>query len=292
MNINLDYVNYIKNAYVDKYIVLDDVKDCLYYALSDGKNIRAVIYLTLIEQLTIDLNIADTPRELLNDCSIYAEYLHTASLILDDMPHMDNDTIRRNKPSLHYKFGTAKAQLSAMSLINMAHQLVSDNIIQLYKNHLYMNIDQFVAFQLFWQQYQYRFLGDQGLAGGQLMDLYLMRDTNLEYYLKMITYKTARLFELSFTLPYCLVAIKNKIVQSKFDMFLELGTNFGIWYQLLDDIDDYNPNQLKNSNNNLLNYMDIVEAKELISEYYAKCTELSDKLSINLNDIFKLIKKN
>ena len=55
------------------------------------------------------------------------ECIHSYSLIHDDLPCMDNDTIRRGKPSTHKKYGEATAVLAGNSLLTLAFEIISDN---------------------------------------------------------------------------------------------------------------------------------------------------------------------
>jgi len=78
--------------------------------LLNGKNIRPLIFLNIIE-----------PKKKISqiDCklAVAIELLHCASLIIDDLPSMDNDNLRRGEPTLHIKYGVDKAQLISNKFI-------------------------------------------------------------------------------------------------------------------------------------------------------------------------------
>ncbi len=88
------------------------------------------------------------------------ECIHAYSLIHDDLPCMDNDLIRRGKPSTHVKFGEATAVLAGNSLLTMAFEILSHNYLNIkkdIKNDLISKISECA--------------GHLGIAGGQYLDL-------------------------------------------------------------------------------------------------------------------------
>ena len=88
------------------------------------------------------------------------EAIHAYSLIHDDLPCMDNDSIRRGKPSTHKKFGEATAVLAGNSLLTLAFEIISDEKNSL--SHKQKNeILKLLA----------HYSGHTGIAGGQELDL-------------------------------------------------------------------------------------------------------------------------
>ena len=88
------------------------------------------------------------------------ECIHAYSLIHDDLPCMDNDNIRRGKPSTHMRFGESTAVLAGNSLLTLAFEILSNenlNISEKAKIDLISKISQSS--------------GHQGIAGGQFLDL-------------------------------------------------------------------------------------------------------------------------
>ena len=112
------------NDTIEKYIYepIRTTQPILYeivkYALDGGKRLRSVITLTVAEAVNPDLN--------LDKLALCVELLHNASLIVDDMPCMDNDKTRRGKPSTHIKFGEASAVLAGSSLLTLAFEIITD----------------------------------------------------------------------------------------------------------------------------------------------------------------------
>ena len=152
----------IKNAFkVDKFLIdfLSDqsrsllVKPMKYGIISGGKKIRS----TIILDAGKIFNLAE--KKLLNICAA-VECIHSYSLIHDDLPCMDNDTVRRGKPATHIKFGEASAVLAGSSLLTLAFEIIADkkNLLSLKQRN---EITSLLA----------NFSGHTGIAGGQELDL-------------------------------------------------------------------------------------------------------------------------
>ena len=90
-----------------------------YGVISGGKKIRS----TIIFNTGKIFNLKE--KKLLNICAA-VECIHSYSLIHDDLPCMDDDDIRRGKPSAHIKFGEATAVLAGNSLLTLAFEIISD----------------------------------------------------------------------------------------------------------------------------------------------------------------------
>ena len=129
------------------------VKPMKYGVISGGKKIRS----TLIFDAGKMFNISE--KKLINICAA-VECIHSYSLIHDDLPCMDNDSIRRGKPSTHIKFGEASAVLAGSSLLTLAFEIIADKKYLL--NFKVKNeIIKFLA----------GCSGHTGIAGGQELDL-------------------------------------------------------------------------------------------------------------------------
>ena len=107
-------VNFLKKQ--KKSLLLKPMK---YGVISGGKKIRS----TLIFDTGKIFGIKES--KLLNICAA-VECIHSYSLIHDDLPCMDNDSIRRGKPSTHIKFGEASAVLAGSSLLTLAFEIIAD----------------------------------------------------------------------------------------------------------------------------------------------------------------------
>ena len=129
------------------------VKPMKYGVLSGGKKIRSTIIFDTGKIFNINEN------KLINVCAA-VECIHSYSLIHDDLPCMDNDLIRRGKPSAHVKFGEASAVLAGSSLLTLAFEIIASKKYSLnskMKNELIRSLASCS--------------GHTGIAGGQELDL-------------------------------------------------------------------------------------------------------------------------
>jgi geranylgeranyl diphosphate synthase type II len=151
---------------------------CEYALLSGGKRLRPQLVLMIGEALgSFDVMPA----------ALSVEFFHTASLIADDLPCMDNDGERRGRPSLHKMFGETVAVLASYALI-------AEGYGGIYRAGL-LNPKADLSLCL---EAATRCAGLQGATNGQFLDLY-PPDGSLETVLKVIRQKTVTLFEISAT---------------------------------------------------------------------------------------------
>ena len=152
------------------------------------------------------------------------ECIHAYSLIHDDLPCMDNDSIRRGKPSTHIKFGEASAVLAGNSLLTLAFEIIADKNY-LINPKLKNEIIKSLAFCS----------GHTGIAGGQELDLkFENKKKSLKQIINMQKKKTGKLFN------FCLNAVA--ILANKNDkekkFYSDLGEDIGVLFQLSDDFLD------------------------------------------------------
>ena len=152
------------NSYLKKYLKKQEYSGLLkpmgYGLFSGGKKIRSKI---LIDCGKI-LNVKYTKLIIIGAA---VECIHAYSLIHDDLPCMDNDSIRRGKPSTHIKFGESTAVLAGNSLLTLAFEILSDKNLNLNdktKNNLIKKLS--------------KSAGHTGIAGGQLLDLNFEKKKN------------------------------------------------------------------------------------------------------------------
>ena len=156
------------------------------------------------------------------------ECIHAYSLIHDDLPCMDNDSIRRGKPSTHIKFGESTAVLAGNSLLTMAFEILSHKNLKISeknKNNLINKISECS--------------GHLGIAGGQYLDLtYEHKKVSQIKITQMEIKKTGKLFSFCCAAP---LILKNK---SKIEIkrFEDIGADIGLLFQVADDLIDYKGN--------------------------------------------------
>ena len=188
-----------------------------YGVISGGKKIRS----TIIFDTGKIFNINE--KKLINICAA-VECIHSYSLIHDDLPCMDNDSIRRGKPSTHIKYGEASAVLAGSSLLTLAFEIIADKKYILnskFKNEIIKSLA--------------NCSGHTGIAGGQELDLkFENKNKKINKIIDMQKKKTGKLFN------FCLYAvgvIANKNYKEKF-FLSNLGEEIGLLFQLADDFLD------------------------------------------------------
>ena len=153
------------------------------------------------------------------------ECIHAYSLIHDDLPCMDNDTIRRGKQSTHIKFGESTAVLAGNSLLTMAFEILT---------HKDLKTSQAVKVDLVNKLSESA--GHLGIAGGQYLDLsYEHKKVSKKRILEMEIKKTGKLFSFCCAVPLIL----KKRNKSEIKKFENLGSDIGLLFQVADDLIDH-----------------------------------------------------
>lgn len=200
------------------------LRDSMTYSLSaGGKRIRPILCIAAYETCVKDsrANIEDI---LPYACAI--EFIHTYSLIHDDLPAMDNDDLRRGKPTNHKVFGEGMAILAGDGLLTEAFYLLSNNTnYARFSSDTILKIIREIAMAV----------GVHGMVGGQAQDL-LSEDTEPdEETLSFIhIHKTAALITASVRIGGMLAdCSENELVG-----LTKYGENIGLAFQVIDDILD------------------------------------------------------
>jgi geranylgeranyl diphosphate synthase type II len=187
-----------------------------YSMLAGGKRIRPVLCLAAYEAFGGD------PRDVLRQaCSI--EFIHTYSLIHDDLPAMDNDDLRRGKPTNHIVFGEAMAILAGDALLTEAFRIFSDNK-KIPPESMRAGI------------YELSFAaGVMGMVAGQAQDILSENSRPDEETVHFIhRNKTAALIRGSVRIGAILAGVGDPDITS----CTTFGENIGLAFQIIDDILD------------------------------------------------------
>jgi len=158
------------------------------------------------------------------DLAIGLEYFHTASLLFDDLPSMDDAIERRGNPCVHLEFGDAGAILVALALINRAYALTWRAVSACLPERRSQALN-----------YVERQLGVHGLLNGQSLDLHyaaLPHDRQTTEQIAMG--KTVSLIQLTLVLP----AILGGASASELQMLERIALYWGLSYQIVDDLKD------------------------------------------------------
>lgn len=197
---------------------------CEYALMNGGKRFRPIIVMMIAKALGDPV-----------DCSHAAlaiEYFHTASLVADDLPCMDDDAERRNKPTTHKVFGETTALLVSYSLIAAGYGLIASNaeLIRNCSKPFAAHGDRICALAL--QNATYN-TGIHGASGGQYLDLY-SSEFSLATLKDVIHKKTVTLFEISFVFGWLFGGGD----LSKLDLVKKAASHFGMAFQVVDDLGD------------------------------------------------------
>ncbi len=153
------------------------------------------------------------------------EFIHTYSLIHDDLPAMDDDNLRRGKPTNHVVFGEAMAILAGDGLLNLAFQKMIAQVIAMADKTAGLNALHTIATAA----------GVDGMLGGQAMDVAAEGEVIAEDVLHYIhTHKTAALIEASLVAGAQLASCPQRVV----DHYRTFGHHLGMAFQIVDDILD------------------------------------------------------
>nr|6SXN_B Chain B, Geranylgeranyl pyrophosphate synthase [Picosynechococcus sp. PCC 7002] len=184
-----------------------------YSLLAGGKRLRPILCLAACEML------GGTAAMAMNTaCAL--EMIHTMSLIHDDLPAMDNDDLRRGKPTNHKVYGEDIAILAGDALLSYAFEYVArtpdvpaERLLQ-----VIVRLGQAV--------------GAEGLVGGQVVDLESETDVAVETLNFIHTHKTGALLEVCVTAGAILAGAKPEEVQ----LLSRYAQNIGLAFQIVDDI--------------------------------------------------------
>jgi len=189
-----------------------------YSLFPGGKRIRSKIIVDIGSLLSIDYKN-------LIIVGAAVECIHAYTLIHDDLPCMDDDKIRRGKPSTHVKFGESTAVLAGNSLQTLACEIIASSNL---------NINEKIKISLIKKLSECS--GHLGIAGGQYLDLsYEKKKISKKKIIEMEIKKTGKLFSFCCAVP---AIIKNKN-NKEINFFENIGSNIGLLFQIADDLIDF-----------------------------------------------------
>jgi geranylgeranyl diphosphate synthase type II len=191
-----------------------------YTLLLPGKRLRGVLVLA-----SADLLRGDEDAVLPLACAV--EMVHASSLILDDLPSMDDASLRRGKPALHRVVGEANAILASVALLNLAYATVAE------ASALRERTRREAALCLA------RAIGSEGLIGGQVADLAgTGRRLDLDALEYVHSHKTGALFQAAAELGALGAGGRERDLEA----LRRYAKNLGLAFQVTDDLLDYSGN--------------------------------------------------
>jgi len=210
--------NKFLNSYIKKQSKTELIRSMRYGLLPGGKKIRS--------KILIDVGrIFNLNNSSLIKIGAAVECIHAYSLIHDDLPCMDNDSIRRGKLSTHKKFGESTAVLAGNSLLTLAFKILSDKSLLL-KEKTKVELISLIS----------ECSGHTGIAGGQYLDLnYERKKIKKNKIIDMQIKKTGKLFAFCCVAPALISNKKRNVLR----FFEKIGYEIGLLFQITDDLIDY-----------------------------------------------------
>ncbi len=204
--------------------------------------------------------------------AVALEMIHTYSLIHDDLPCMDNDDMRRGKPSNHKVFGEDIALLAGDGLLTHAFYVASDtkNI----NGERVLNALKELSL----------LSGYKGMAGGQVIDLESEgKKVDIEVINQLNLLKTAGLLRAAAKIGVILAGGNDELIKAADDF----GINLGLCFQIVDDILDFTSDtatlgkptgsDLKNDKSTYLSLYGMDKCKEMVNDLTKKAIDCLDK---------------
>ena len=272
------------NKYLNKYLEeKDNPQATIYKAMNyslhaGGKRIRPVIALACAELLD-----ADTEKVMPFACAI--EMIHTYSLIHDDLPCMDDDDLRRGKPTNHKVYGEGMATLAGDGLLNLAYETI------LKQSQVSPNMT-LAAMAIIAES-----AGTEGMIGGQVIDLESEgKEIDAITLMSMHMHKTAALIMASARVGALLGGggREDLIDLEEFARYL------GIAFQIKDDILDVESNSevlgktvgkdAESNKSTFVTIYGIEQSKKMLEDYTEKAIEVLSKYGQKAEFLIELSK--
>jgi geranylgeranyl diphosphate synthase, type II len=209
-----------------------------YSVFAGGKRLRPILVLAAAEAVGQRSNTSEAPvTRLALPAACAIELIHTYSLVHDDLPAMDNDTMRRGRPTAHVAFGEGMAILSGDALLTEAFALLAR---QPGPDHAALGVtdDELAARKLAAIRTIADAAGALGMVGGQVLDLKAAEPGAVkldgEGLQHMHARKTGALLRASAETGAIMAGASAELL----DAVRAFGTHLGLAFQIVDDILD------------------------------------------------------
>ena len=246
------------------------------YALSNpGKRVRPILIYLVGDALKI-------PKNNLDSIAVASEIIHTYSLVHDDLPCMDDDDLRRGKPTLHKQYSESTAVLAGDAMQSLAIQIILED----------KNISSEIKVMI--TKFLMKTIGHKGMILGQALDIEFEElEVSKDQIIQMNHLKTGLLIEFCILAP---VLIANK----RNEQWENIASSVGIAFQLIDDLLDLeesvenlgkatNKDLSKNKKSAPLVF-GIPDTLEEINKYEVKTMESVDNLGLNNHPLTNYLK--
>ncbi|MCD7810006.1 MAG: polyprenyl synthetase family protein [Erysipelotrichaceae bacterium] len=251
------------------------VKEAMRYSLlAGGKRLRPLLFLTTLKAYGMEyhpyLDIA---------CAI--EMIHTYSLIHDDLPGMDNDDLRRGRPTCHKQYDEATAILAGDALLNQAMNTI-----------LQVSMDDGLKIKILTRLFAAS--GANGMIYGQQQDLYFEnRQADIEELQDIHKHKTGELIAVGLQLASLIAN------EDDYDIWSQIGFDLGLAFQIQDDVLDVTSDSetlgknvgsdIENNKSTYVSLLGIEESQKRVDMLFKKCYENVYAMHINHGVILELL---
>lgn len=276
-NLRQEINEYLENYFKDKGTYNRIIYDSCSYSLNiGGKRIRPIL-------LSLSYYIYKEDYKIVLPMAAAIEMIHTYSLIHDDLPCMDNDDLRRGKPTNHVVFQENIAVLAGDALLNEAMIIMMDYALENNGNSLKAAHEVAMA------------AGAEGMIGGQVVDIIsegkkISKD-ELEY---MHSKKTGALIKASILAG----AILANAPEEDLKALNEYGEKLGLVFQIKDDILDVIGDaevlgknihvDEENDKTNFISAFGLEKCNELCETLSEECIEILKRLTVNADCLIEL----
>ncbi len=252
------------------------ISDAMKYSMEGGKRFRPRIIFAILKGLGIDESVG-------YDAALALELIQTYSLIHDDLPAMDNDDMRRGKPSLHKAFREDIAILTGDQLLTNAFRVIGES--SSYDAECKVKIITALS----------KYAGIDGMIYGQLLDVTSDNENiDKEKLIEIQDNKTGGLFKISCLIPMYIAKIDRE------EYFTRMGSLIGLIFQNQDDLFDVIKSEkemgkslsdVRNEKGSALSVYSLDELKQLIDEEFNELDELLKDADFDTSYLMKLLDK-
>ncbi len=277
------YKQIIDNKLIEylEIIKLEQLKESMSYSIiNGGKRVRPALLLSTYEALSDKNNYDDVWT-----FAIALEFIHTYSLVHDDLPAMDNDDFRRGKPTSHKVFGEDIAILSGDALLNTAFEIMGKFV------ESNLTINNVKAMNIITEA-----SGANGMIMGQMLDMEYENSSNQDVETLKIIHenKTGKLIKASILSG---VILSNKL--ALINEFEKLSGYLGIAFQIQDDILDCTStfeklgkpikSDIKNNKTTYVSIYGLDGAIDIYNDYKTEIVNIIDRLEMKNTKFEKII---
>lgn len=249
---------------------------CEYALLNGGKRLRPALVFMIADALGHHVDVANA--------ALSIEYFHTASLIADDLPCMDNDDERRNKPSVHKVFGEEISLLASYALIASGYEKIALNAAEIEKAKIPLTSNSDYLGMLALSNATFN-TGLLGATGGQFLDIF-PPDLTLPTLRDVIHKKTISLFEVAFVFGW-LFGGGNP---DQLALVKKCASHFGMAFQIADDIGDRIQDSSKGRRVNMALVFGVESAIQMFHEEIEQYRVVLSQLLLDSPDLHSLEK--